>query len=305
MFLNTRNKSSLWNTLFPNMDIKKVVIIGAGTMGSGIAQWFAQQRVTVELTDNSPEQREKALKSICDSWDKLVSKQKLTPEEVSGMKSSLSIRPLEELSPDADLVIEAIIENLEIKKFLFERLDKHFGPQTIIASNTSSFPISSMSVVLSPERKKRFLGLHFFNPATIMKLVEVIKGADSDQEICQKLYAWFDSKGKKPAQCKDSPGFIVNRVARNFYGEPLRIVGTDDEARMREVDRVLKEVGGFKMGPFELMDLIGIDVNYSVTCSVWEAYNKEPRFAPHALQKQMVDEKRFGRKSNRGFYHYD
>ena len=138
-----------------------------------------------------------------------------------------------------------------------------------------------------------------------MKLVEVIKGKDSDEKLCHELYSWFDARDKKPALCKDSPGFIVNRVARNFYGEPLRIVESEDEERIKEVDRVLKEVGGFKMGPFELMDLIGIDVNYSVTCSVWEAYQKEPRFAPHALQKKMVDEKRFGRKSKRGFYKYD
>ena len=138
-----------------------------------------------------------------------------------------------------------------------------------------------------------------------MKLVEVIKGKDSSEEICRDLYSWFDSKDKKPASCKDSPGFIVNRVARNFYGEPLRIVDQDDEAKMKEVDLILKEVGGFKMGPFELMDLIGIDINYSVTCSVWEAYDQEPRFAPHKLQKQMVDEKRFGRKTKRGFYKYD
>src|SRR5690606_33850030 len=155
---------------------------------------------------------------------------------------------------------------------------------------------------VSQARKARFLGLHFFNPAPIMKLVEVIKGEQSDATLCQDLYRWFDEKGKKPALCKDSPGFIVNRVARNFYGEPLRIVEEDDQEKMKDVDRVLKEVGGFRMGPFELMDLIGIDVNYSVTCSVWNAYQQEPRFAPHALQKKMVDEGRLGRKSKRGFY---
>jgi 3-hydroxybutyryl-CoA dehydrogenase len=138
-----------------------------------------------------------------------------------------------------------------------------------------------------------------------MKLVEVIKAKDSDEKLCQELYQWFESNDKKPALCKDSPGFIVNRVARNFYGEPLRIVDSDDEFKMKEIDHILREVGGFKMGPFELMDLIGIDVNYSVTCSVWEAYQREPRFAPHALQKQMVEEKRFGRKVKRGFYKYD
>lgn len=287
------------------MNLQKIVIIGAGTMGSGIAQWFAQQMCTVELVDQSREQLEKALQSIHKSWDMLTQKNKIGMDDALQMKELLSIKSLDQVSVDADLVIEAIIENLEIKKDLFRKLDEQFASHTILASNTSSFPIELMADAVSSERKLRFLGLHFFNPATIMKLVEVIKGKDSNEELCRELYSWFDSKDKKPAMCKDSPGFIVNRVARNFYGEPLRIVEDDDENKMKEVDRILKEVGGFRMGPFELMDLIGIDINYSVTCSVWEAYKKESRFAPHKLQKQMVEEKRFGRKSKRGFYKYD
>lgn len=285
------------------MNISNIVVIGSGTMGSGIAQWFAQQNCIVELVDNNEAQLQKALKDIHASWDKLAEKGKLS--NVDTLKKNLSVKTLDLVNKSADLVIEAIIENLEIKKELFKNLDAYFDSHTILASNTSSFPIALMAEALSENRKPQFLGLHFFNPATIMKLVEVIKGKDSSEKICRDLYAWFDSKDKKPAFCKDSPGFIVNRVARNFYGEPLRIVGQDDEAKIKEVDHILKEVGGFKMGPFELMDLIGIDVNYSVTCSVWEAYDKEPRFAPHKLQKQMVDEKRFGRKSKRGFYKYD
>ena len=287
------------------MNLQKIVVIGAGTMGSGIAQWFAQQMCEVELVDNSEDQLKKALAGIHSSWDKLVEKEKLSSCQVNQMKKLLEIKSLEQVSKNSDLVIEAIIENLDVKKTLFQNLDKYFAPHTIIASNTSSFPISLMAEAVSTERKKRFVGLHFFNPATIMKLVEVIKGEQTDSNLCENLYQWFDSKDKKPALSKDSPGFIVNRVARNFYGEPLRIVDVEDESKMKEVDQILKDVGGFKMGPFELMDLIGIDVNYSVTCSVWEAYNKEPRFAPHTLQKKMVEEKRFGRKSKRGFYKYD
>lgn len=287
------------------MELKKIVVIGAGTMGSGIAQWFSQQDCLVELVDNSEEQLDSALSSIHASWDKLGHKGKLTLEQVQKMKTHLRTTSLDRVAKDSELVVEAIIENLEIKKDLFERLDRYFDDHTILSSNTSSFPIHLMAEALLPERRKKFLGLHFFNPATIMKLVEVIKGKETDQKLCEDLYHWFDSKGKKPAMCKDSPGFIVNRVARNFYGEPLRIVETDDELKMKEVDRILKEVGGFKMGPFELMDLIGIDVNYSVTCSVWEANGKEPRFAPHPLQKKMVDEERFGRKSKIGYYKYD
>lgn len=283
------------------MNLQKIVVIGAGTMGSGIAQWFTQQMCSVELVDNSEAQSQKALKDIHASWDKLAEKGKLS--NVSELKKLISVKMIDQVAKDADLVVEAIIENLEVKKELFAKLDQYFAPHTILSSNTSSFPIHLMAEAVN--RKDKFLGLHFFNPATIMKLVEVIKGRDSSEELCRALYQWFDSKDKKPAMCKDSPGFIVNRVARNFYGEPLRIVQTDDEAKMKEVDHILKDVGGFKMGPFELMDLIGIDVNYSVTCSVWEAYGREPRFAPHALQKQMVDEKRFGRKSKRGYYKYD
>lgn len=287
------------------MKLDRIVVIGAGTMGSGIAQWFTQQFCSVELVDNSTEQLQKALSSVHSSWDKLVEKKKLNPSDVERMKGLLTVKTIDQVATNADLVVEAIIENLEIKKELFHKLDQFFEPHTILSSNTSSFPIELMAEAVSNQRKPRFLGLHFFNPATIMKLVEVIIGKDSDPILCQELYNWFDSKDKKPAMCKDSPGFIVNRVARNFYGEPLRIVEEDNEEKMKEVDRILKEVGGFKMGPFELMDLIGIDINYSVTCSVWEAYDKEPRFAPHKLQKQMVDEKRFGRKTKRGFYKYD
>lgn len=287
------------------MKIQRVVVIGAGTMGSGIAQWFAQQDVYVQLVDSSKEQLQKARSSIHHSWDKLSLKGKLDSKIVPELKGKLEVRLLNEVWSDPDLIIEAIIEDLTIKKDLFRMLDHNFASSTIIASNTSSFPITELSREVTNERKNRFVGLHFFNPATIMQLVEVIKGEATDEKLCQDLYEWFDSKGKKPAFCKDSPGFIVNRVARNFYGEPLRIVGADNEAKMKEVDHILKEVGGFKMGPFELMDLIGIDINYSVTCSVWEAYNKEPRFAPHTLQKQMVDENRLGRKTKRGFFKYD
>jgi 3-hydroxybutyryl-CoA dehydrogenase len=287
------------------MNLQKIVVIGAGTMGSGIAQWLTQENCSVELVDTSFDQMEKALKGIHSSWDKLVERGKLSEEKVSDFKKLLSTKPINQASRDADLVIEAIVENLEIKKDLFKKLDLYFSPKTILSSNTSSIPIEVIAEAVSSERREKFLGLHFFNPATIMKLVEVIKGKESSEQLCQNFYQWFEKRGKMPALSKDSPGFIVNRVARNFYGEPLRIVGEDNENQMREVDYILREVGGFKMGPFELMDLIGIDVNYSVTCSVWEAYNKEPRFSPHPLQKKMVDENRLGRKTKRGYYTYD
>lgn len=287
------------------MEVRSVVVIGAGTMGSGIAQWFTQQFVPTILCDNNSEQALRAKDSIFSSWDKLVSKGKLNSEDVTKMKALLQVKPWNEAPRDTTLVIEAIIENLEIKKTLFHNLAHYFQSTTILASNTSSFPIKLMAEALPPERRENFLGLHFFNPATIMKLVEIISGEETSSLVASDLYSWFENKGKMPALSADAPGFIVNRVARNFYGEPLRIVGIDDESRMKEVDRVLKEVVGFKMGPFELMDLIGIDVNYAVTCSVWEAFDKTSRFAPHSLQKKMVDEKRFGKKTKRGFYQYE
>ena len=287
------------------MKINKVLVIGAGTMGSGIAWWFSSLGITVHLNDESSEQLTRAKKYCEEQTLKWANKNKLDQSVTLSLLNIISYIKKDELHTDYDLVIEAIVENLEIKKNLFEFLDQKLDQHTIFASNTSSFPIELMAANLSTERKNKFLGLHFFNPAPIMKLVEVISSVHTDKKLSDELYGWFESKGKVPAHCKDSPGFIVNRVARNFYGEPLRIAAVEDESRFREIDTVLKEVGGFRMGPFELMDLIGIDVNYSVTCSVWNAYQQEPRFAPHPLQENLVKEKRLGRKTKRGFYHYE
>ena len=287
------------------MKLEHVTIIGAGTMGQSIAQWFVQQFVWVDLVDVTQESADKAREKIVASWDNLLEKGKFTGCQVGQFKQFLNAKVKEEIKAETDLVIEAVFEDLELKKNLFQFLDKKCLPTTIFSSNTSSFPIHLMAEAVSKERQTQFLGLHFFNPATLMKLVEVIKAEQSDQKLCNELYHWFEEKGKKPAHCTDSPGFIVNRVARNFYGEALRIVETDDISKMKEVDLIMREVGGFKMGPFELMDLIGIDVNLAVTKSVWEAYNKTPRFAPHSLQEKMVSEKRFGKKTKKGFYSYE
>lgn len=287
------------------MNINKVLVIGAGTMGSGIAWWFSSLGIQVHLQDESQEQLQKAKKYCEEQTYRWATKNKLDQRITQDLLQLVKFIKKSEWDHDYDLVVEAIIENLEIKKNLFKELDEVMDQKTIISSNTSSFPIALLSQDLSLARKENFLGLHFFNPAPVMKLVEVISSKDTSPELANNLYAWFEEKGKVPAHCKDSPGFIVNRVARNFYGEPLRIAGEDDEKKFKEIDQVLKEVGGFRMGPFELMDLIGIDVNYSVTCSVWNAYNQEPRFAPHHLQEKLVNEKRLGRKSKRGFYQYE
>ncbi len=285
------------------MNLNLVTIIGAGTMGQGIAQWFAQQGLKVELTDANHEASLGAIEKINSSWSKLCEKGKFDSAQVASFIENIKATKIDSLNKDSDLVVEAIIENLEIKHKVFKNIDEVMNDKTIIASNTSSIPITDLSSCLSEKRKAKFLGLHFFNPATIMKLVEVIKGESTDQDICDDLERWFTDRGKKPAQCKDSPGFIVNRVARNFYGEPLRIAEEGHE--YSEIDKVLREVGGFRMGPFELMDLIGIDINYDVTCSVWNAFDQNPRFAPHKIQKEKVESKHFGRKSSKGFFDYE
>ncbi len=287
------------------MEIKKVLIIGAGTMGRGIAQWFAQQGVCVELTDAVFEMASKSQIMIQDSLKALESKGKFTADQVSATISKLSIIEIEKVSTDSDLVIEAIIEDLKIKTDLFLNLDQKMSKHTIFASNTSSIPITTLARNLSQERKEKMIGLHFFNPATIMKLVEIIETPWTSKDLTNTLDAWFSHEGKKPAICKDYPGFIVNRVARNFYGEAFQVLESYDQERIREIDEIMTEVGGFKMGPFTLMDLIGIDINYDVTCSVWKSYYNDPRFRPHRIQKEMVDSGRIGKKAGKGFYSYD
>ena len=287
------------------MKIENVVVIGTGTMGQGIAQWFLQQNLSVEMVDANYDFALKSREKIIAGLDTLAAKGKLDAAAVASMQPKLNVKKLEEINKHCDLVVEAIIEDKNIKTDLFKKLDEMLDTKTIIASNTSSFPITELARDLSASRKKNFLGLHFFNPATIMKLVEVISGLETDTTISQSLFDWFNQKGKVACLCSDAPGFIVNRVARNFYGEALRAVENYNLEKIKEVDDVMKKVGGFKMGPFELMDLIGIDVNLSVTESVYRAFFDEARFKPHRLQKDMVNANRLGKKTNKGFYSYD
>jgi 3-hydroxybutyryl-CoA dehydrogenase len=287
------------------MKINNVIVIGAGTMGQGIAQWFSQQNVTVEIIDQNHDFALVSLEAIYQKLDKLGTSGKLTSTEILNFKKNITVKKSEEINPKADLIIEAIIENLEAKKSLFSRFDSSMSKETIFASNTSSFSITQLATSVSEERKKKFVGLHFFNPATLMKLVEVINGIETDSDYTRFLIEWFNQRKKVACQCIDSPGFIVNRVARNFYGEALRAVDTFDVEKFREVDLVMREVGGFKMGPFELMDMIGIDINFSVTESVYKAFFDEARFKPHRLQRDLVQAQRLGRKTGRGFYQYE
>ena len=284
------------------MNIKSILVIGAGTMGRGIAQWFCQNGVDVQLIDQNQAHLEQAKEKIYNSWEKLLAKKKFAPTEITEFHRALSLTTLHQIDQDTDLVVEAIVEDLGIKKSLFAELESIVSENCILASNTSSFPIAALSGEL--KHKERFIGLHFFNPATIMKLVEIIPAGWTDQTMLQNLYHWFEARGKVPAISSDTPGFIVNRVARNFYGESLRIQANPNSDNFKEIDRVMKSVGGFKMGPFELMDLIGIDINFAVTKSVWEAYFGEARFQPHPIQKNKVDSGQLGRKTGRGFYEY-
>tara|TARA_R110000868_G_scaffold405692_1_gene685390 strand:+ start:13457 stop:14338 length:882 start_codon:yes stop_codon:yes gene_type:complete len=288
--------------------IKHALVIGAGTMGKGIAQWLAQSGVRATLCDLRGEVATSAHKDIELSWQKLVQKGKFTAEQVDAMGENLNAIALSDIDAEndaPDLIIEAIVESLEAKNKLFSELDQSMPEKTIFASNTSSIPIARLALAVSHKRRERFLGLHFFNPAPIMKLVEIIKGPGTKSELISHLYLWFQGKGKKPAICADSPGFIVNRVARNFYGEAFRVIKHEHPGKVKAVDEIMRSCGGFRMGPFELMDLIGIDINYDVTQSVWRDFFLDPRFAPHPLQRKMVESGRLGKKTKQGFYHHD
>ncbi len=285
--------------------IKKVLVIGAGTMGQGIAQWFCQQGIDVEITDSNIAGLNSAIIQINSSWKKLCEKGKISATDVEQFSKHLSHVRAENIDPNIGLVIEAVVENLNIKKKIFSDLDKVVNENAIFASNTSSISINSLCEELSIHRKRSFLGLHFFNPVPMMKLVEIIQGKWTEPDLIEKLKVWFENNGKIAALCQDSPGFIVNRIARNYYGEPLRIVKDFDREKFKEVDEIMKKVGGFKMGPFELVDLIGIDVNLSATKTVWEDLGKNPRFAPHPIQEERVASNKLGKKTGEGYYNYE
>lgn len=287
------------------MKINSVLVVGSGTMGRGIAQWFLQTGAKVTLTDANPKVLDLAKELLTKSFDQLVTKKKFTQTQTQTFLKNLNLHSLDQLNSDYDLALECIIENIEAKIELFKTLDSKLKPSCLFASNTSSLSISRMGKELTEGRRKNFFGIHFFNPAPIMKLVEIIESSFSDKSQAQELLKFFDAAGKVAVLCQDSPGFIVNRVARNFYGEAFRIAKYNDQTRYKEIDKIMSEVGGFKMGPFALMDLIGIDVNLDVTTSVWKDFFCEPRFAPHHLQKKMVDSGRLGLKTKRGFYDYE
>ncbi|MCQ4348837.1 3-hydroxyacyl-CoA dehydrogenase PaaC [Pseudomonas stutzeri] len=278
-----------------------VAVIGAGAMGAGIAQVAAQAGHPVALFDTREGAAAQAIAGIAKQLGKRVEAGKLDAAERDAVVARLTpAERLEDLAGSA-LVVEAIVENLQIKRELFEKLETICGDACILASNTSSLSITSLAATL--KRPERVAGLHFFNPAPVMALVEIVAGLASDKAVLDCLYATAKAWGKKPVHTKSTPGFIVNRVARPFYAESLRLLqeGASDCATL---DALLRDAGGFRMGAFELTDLIGHDVNYAVTCSVFDAYYGDFRFQPSLIQKELVDAGRFGRKSGRGFYDY-
>jgi 3-hydroxybutyryl-CoA dehydrogenase len=280
--------------------IKTIAVAGAGAMGAGIAQVFAQAGYDVRLYDVNTVQLEKAKAGIAENLQKAVSKNKLTDKEKDSTIAKIQYTSdIETLK--ADVIIEAIVEKIDVKRELFNKLAAINADTAILASNTSSLPITQIaSGIAHPER---VVGMHFFNPAHLMQLVEVISGAETSAEVLETMKVLTAKIGKTLVVAKDSPGFIVNRVARHYYVESLRIL--EERATSMENADALLESAGFKMGPFKLMDALGNDVNFAVTSSLFNAFHQDPKFRPSRIQQQKVDAGHLGKKSGKGFYNYE
>lgn len=282
------------------MTIKKVAIIGAGVMGAGIAQVCAQNGYPTYLYDINPEMLTKAKVGVNKNMDGAIARGKMSEEQKNeALNNLIFTENFEDLK--ADLILEAIVERLDVKVSLFEKLAAQNTIETILATNTSTIPITQIAAKI--EHPERVVGIHFFNPAHIMKLVEVIAGAQTSDKVAQTAKAFVQSVKKTPIMAKDAPGFIVNRVARHFYVEGLK-VAEDNVADVETID-ALVESSGFRMGPFRLMDLIGVETNFSVTKSMYELFYYDSKFRPSRIQQQKVDAGHYGRKTKRGFYSYE
>ncbi|MGB1269737.1 MAG: 3-hydroxyacyl-CoA dehydrogenase NAD-binding domain-containing protein [Flavobacteriaceae bacterium] len=278
-----------------------VGIIGSGTMGSGIAQVAATSGCTVKIYDTKKDALDKSKASLEKVLARLVVKGRIDETEKSRIQNNISyVNSLKDLA-NSNLTIEAIIENLDVKQKVFSELETYVSDDCIIASNTSSLSIASIAASL--KKPERCVGIHFFNPAPLMKLVEVIPAIQTSAEVLNKATQTISDWKKVVAVAKDTPGFIVNRVARPFYGEALRIY-EEGVADFATIDWALKSLGGFRMGPFELMDFIGNDVNYTVTETVFTAFYFDPRYKPAFTQKRFSEAGYLGRKSGKGYYDY-
>lgn len=280
-------------------DMKRVGVVGAGTMGRGIAQVAAFHGLSTTLVDLNQEMLDQAMTLISKSLDQLVQRGKIDEVEKQSVIDRITVSTSIKDLRTADLVVEAIAERLDLKVNLFAQLEELVSEACIFASNTSSISITSIAAGL--KTPSRLAGLHFFNPAPVMKLVEVISGLATDDSVIDVLMELASSWGKVAVRATSSPGFIVNRVARPFYGEGLRLL---EEAQLSPavIDAVVRSAGSFRMGPLELTDLIGQDINYSVTESVFNAYFQDPKFTPSQSQQELVNAGWLGRKSGRGNY---
>ncbi len=278
----------------------KIGVLGGGAMGAGIAQVAAQAGHQVVLVDIQEEQLSKAMDNLKKGLNKLVEKGKFTQEQCHQIVESIQTSTSTNAFSGCGLIIEAIVEKLEVKQSVFQQLDALLDESVILATNTSSLSVTAIASVC--QHPERVIGLHFFNPATIMPLVEIIPAIQTAENLPQQLKDMMISWKKVPVIAKDWPGFIVNRVARPYYSEALRIYD-EGLASQPEIDAAMRQAG-FKMGPFELMDLIGHDVNYTVTESVFASFYFDPRFKPSITQKKLLEARWLGRKTGQGFYTY-
>ena len=280
---------------------QKAMVVGAGAMGGGIAQVLVEAGWEVLLYDTQDASLENGVARVRGVWDKLVEKGKINDAQRSAYNKQLSAAYVLREAAEVSLVIEAIYENLDAKRSVFTTLDDVVREDCILATNTSSLSVSSIAAGV--KRAERVVGLHFFNPAPLMPLVEIVPGIATDPAVVEACVAAVAAWGKVGVVAKDSPGFLVNRIARPFYGEALHLF-EEQMADMATIDWALTELGGFRMGPFALMDLIGHDVNYVVTETIWKQFYCDPRFRPSLSQKRLLEAGWLGRKSGRGFYDY-
>ncbi len=278
-----------------------VAIIGAGAMGRGIAQIAAQAGSTVKIFDTQPEAIAKAREALFSQWDKLQEKGRLTPEAVVGHKSRLLAADSLALLADCDLVVEAIVERLDVKKNLFGQLEAIVRPDAVLVTNTSSLSVTAIAAGL--KHPERFAGYHFFNPVPLMKVVEVIAGLKTDAAVCAALSGYARQMGHTPVQAQDTPGFIVNHAGRGYGTEALR-VASEGVADFATIDRILRDQVGFKLGPFELLDLTALDVSHPVMESIYQQYYHEPRYRPSVITAQRLAGGVVGKKVGEGFYRY-
>jgi 3-hydroxybutyryl-CoA dehydrogenase len=278
-----------------------VGVLGAGTMGAGIAQVAAQNDNKVVLVDLNEQMLEKSKSILAKIMNRLVEKEKLTSEQSETIQNNIQYSTDLNDFKDCEIVIEAIVENIDVKTKVFAQMEKITSESCILASNTSSLSIASIGAAL--ENPSRIIGVHFFNPAPLMPLVEIIPAVQTSENTLTKTTELIKSWKKVTVLCKDTPGFIVNRVARPFYGEALRIY-EEGVADFATIDWAMTELGGFRMGPFTLMDYIGNDINYTVTETVFAAFYFDPRYKPSFTQKRHAEAGYLGRKSQRGYYSY-